>query len=212
MDSFVGREKDLHNITHYLDFTKSHVQVVHIVGPPGFGKSTLAKKFGEMLLRQWVKVHYIDARMVRDIDTLSEKIMLSVADSIEHRVTFSRLEKWVREQYSNTLIIIDNCDELFEYVKGGCLGAIKPLTLASSRKNVRYILTSQKWVTEVGNFRIHAIDTLTSKEAIELLNRVAPGLTDDQKIQIAALTGNVPLWVPYSCSLMLLLLKRLYKA
>ena len=44
VDTFVGREEDIRNITGYLDFTSSDVQVVHIVGPPGFGKSTLAKK------------------------------------------------------------------------------------------------------------------------------------------------------------------------
>ena len=51
MDNFVGREEDICNITGYLDFTTSDVQVVHIVGPPGFGKSTLAKKVGEILVR-----------------------------------------------------------------------------------------------------------------------------------------------------------------
>ena len=37
VDNFVGREEDIRNITGYLDFTTSDVQVVHIVGPPGFG-------------------------------------------------------------------------------------------------------------------------------------------------------------------------------
>ena len=35
VDNFVGREEDIGNITSYLDFTTSDVQVVHIVGPPG---------------------------------------------------------------------------------------------------------------------------------------------------------------------------------
>ena len=52
MDRFVGREDDIHNITGYLNFTSSDVQVVHIVGPPGFGKSTLAIKISEIFMKR----------------------------------------------------------------------------------------------------------------------------------------------------------------
>ena len=193
MDNFVGREEDICNITGYLDFTTSDVQVVHIVGPPGFGKSTLAKKVGEILLRKWVNVHYVDLGMVRDINTLSEHVMMSIVDDMKYKVSLNRVVKWVRDQYSNTLIILDNCDKLFEYSKEEFLQAIKSLKEASSRKNVRYILTSQKREADIGNFRLHAIYNLSSAVAIELLDRLAPSLTDNQKMQIADLTGNVPL-------------------
>ena len=191
---FVGREEDIRNITGYLDFYTSDVQVVHIVGPPGFGKSTLAMKIGEILLtRKRVKVYYVDLRTVKDIDSMSDMVMRSIVDSLKYKITFSRLEKWVRDQYSETLIILDNCDELFEYVNEEFCRAIKSLTIASSRNNVRYILTSQKHVTDIGNFRLHAIYNLSSEASIQLLGEVAPSLTDDQKRQIADLTGNVPL-------------------
>ena len=101
--------------------------------------------------------------------------------------------KWVRDKYSNTLIILDNCDKLFEYAKQECLQAIKSLKEASSRKNVQYILTSQKREADIGNFQLHAIYNLSSVAAIKLLDRLAPSLMDNQKMQIADLTGNVPL-------------------
>ena len=193
VDNFVGREEDIRNITGYLDFTTSDVQVVHIVGPPGFGKSTLAKKVGEILVRRGIKVFYVDLGMVRDINILSEHVMMSIVDDMKNKVSLNRVVKWVRDQYSNTLIILDNCDKLFEYSKEEFLQAIKSLKEASSRKNVRYILTSQKREADIGNFRLHAIYNLSSVAAIELLDRLAPSLTDNQKMQIADLTGNVPL-------------------
>ena len=192
VDRFVGREEDIHNITGYLDFYHSDVQVVHIVGSPGFGKSTLAKKIGEVLVRKRVNVHYVDVNSVTDIDTLAEKMMLSISESISNKVTFDRLEKWVRNQYSSTLIILDNCDELFEHTKEEFLDAIKRLT-AVPTKSVRYLLTSQRRITDIGNFRLRPIYNLSTEASVLLLGKVAPGLTHDQMIQIANLTGNVPL-------------------
>ena len=89
MDNFVGREEDIRNITGYLDFTTSDVQVVHIVGPPGFGKSTLAKKVGEILVRRRrIEVFYVDLGlgMVKDINALSEHVMMSIVDDMKNKV------------------------------------------------------------------------------------------------------------------------------
>ena len=137
MDTFVGREEDIRNITGYLDFTSSDVQVVHIVGPPGFGKSTLAKKIGHYFLWKGVKVHYADIRAITNLDTVAEKIMLSIVDSLKHMVTFDRLEQWVRTQYSNTILILDNCDEMIENHEKEFLGAIRTLALSSYKKKCK---------------------------------------------------------------------------
>ena len=198
MSHFVGREEDIRNITGYLDFYTSDVQVVHIVGPPGFGKSTLAMKIGEIFLRNWVSVHYVDVRqeLVKDIDTLAQKIVLTMVDLRRDKKlkTFIDLKDKVHNQYSNSLIILDNCDELFEDTKEEFWNALESLMLASPLKHVRYILTSTRHqAAKIGNFRLHAISNLSSEAAIQLLGAVAPSLTDDQKRQIADLTGNVPL-------------------
>ena len=183
---FVGREEDIINITGYLDFATTDVQVVHIVGPPGFGKSTLAMKIGEIFLRKWVKVHYIDVRQTMVRDTLPENIVFNLLESWKSRLTLNDLEEGMR---SNTLIILDNCDELLEHSKEEFLTALK----SSKPNNVKYILISQKWVADIGNFRLHAIYKLSSEAAIQLLGTLAPSLMEDQKRQIADLTGNVPL-------------------
>ena len=190
MDCFVGREDDIRNITGYLDFTSSDVQVVHIVGPPGFGKSTLAKKIGEIFVKRKVTVYYVELSSVTDVDTLSEKTMLSIFDSISNKVTFSRFQKWVQNQHSDTLLIFDNCDKLFDRSEKEFLHDIKSV---STKRNVKYLLTSQYRITEVGHFRLHTIYNLSTEASIKLLSRVAPQLTNDQMVEIANLAGNVPL-------------------
>ena len=191
IDRFVGREEDIRNITGYLDFANSDVQVVHIVGPPGFGKSTLAIKIGDIFVRKRFYVHYVDLQKISDMDTLAEKVMLSIVESVNNKVTFYRLEKWVRERlHSKTLILLDNCDELFEKQKDEFLEGVKALR---RRRSVKYLLTSQRQVTDIGNFRLHKIYNLSFEASIQLLGRLAPSLTNEQKMKIATLTGNVPL-------------------
>ena len=131
--------------------------------------------------------------MIKDTNTLAEKVMRSAVESMKKKVTFDRLEKWVWNQFSNTLIILDNCDELLEYTQGKFLEAIRLLIVASSRKRVRFILTSQRQITDIANFIVHSIYNLSTEASIELLGKVASGLTKEQMTQIADLTGNVPL-------------------
>ena len=141
-------------------------------------------------MKRKVTVHYVYLSSVTDVDTLSEKILLSIFDSISNKVTFSRLQKWVQKQYSNTLLIFDNCDKLFDHSEKEFLHDIKSV---STKRNVKYLLTSQYRITEVGHFRLHTIYNLSTEASIELLSRVAPQLTNDQMVEIANLAGNVPL-------------------
>ena len=46
----------------------------------------------------------------------------------------------------------DNCDESIEHSKEDFLDTIRSLKLASSGKSVKYLLTSQKWVADIGSF------------------------------------------------------------
>ena len=190
---FVGREEDIKNMTGYLDFTNSNVQVVHIVGPPGFGKSTMAVKIGHDLLRKCVRVHYVDVKDISNVNTLVERVLVNVIGSPKKQLTLHRLEEWIHKQYSNTLFLFDNCDDILETSREAFLEMMKKLQVSSLTKSVRFVLTSQKWVADVGNFRLHAIYNLSCEAAHQLLGEVAPSLTDDEKIQIARLTGNVPL-------------------
>ncbi len=49
-NNFIGRETELRNLTEQLNFDYSTVQVLNIIGPPGFGRSTLAIHLGHRLI------------------------------------------------------------------------------------------------------------------------------------------------------------------
>ena len=112
--NFVGREELIQDLTGYIDFEGSDIQVVTIVGPPGFGKSTLAIKVGHIFLQEGVAVHYVDLTDVLIMDMLAEKIMASSSGSASSNASLSSLQVWLHEQSTPTLVIIDNCDNLIE--------------------------------------------------------------------------------------------------
>ena len=53
-ENFVGREVDMKEVTQLINFKSGNIRIVDIIGPPGFGKSTLAildmKWYGKALL------------------------------------------------------------------------------------------------------------------------------------------------------------------
>ena len=114
---FVGREQEMSQLMDMLDFrSDADVRIVNIVGSPGFGKSTLAVHVGNQMVKQGVEVHYVnmDKYQGKDINIqieLAEKI-LKAADYYSDRYTFKDLIKWLRKLFWNSLIIIDDCDDL----------------------------------------------------------------------------------------------------
>ena len=67
------------------------------------------------------------------------------------------------------------------------------MQLSSDPKIVKYLLTSQKRVVDVEKSRLLEIYNLTTKAACQLLGKIVTNLTEEDKTDIAELTGNVPL-------------------
>ena len=67
--------------------SNSTVNIISIVGSPGFGMSTLAIHVGQVITENGgVTVHYADLYEVPDITVLKEKLILLVCD--EDRQSF----------------------------------------------------------------------------------------------------------------------------
>ena len=194
--NFVGREKEMEEVSNLLDFGNSDVRIVNIYGSPGFGKSTLAIHVGHKIVKEGVTVDYVNMNDFPDKDVktaLAEKI-LEASQIISKNVTFERLLRWARDRYLSTLVILDNCDDLLHMKKEEFHQAVEMVVEESL--NIKIILTSRKVAAFLMYFEYYKIMELSPAASCQLLERKVPSrikLTLEEKEQIAFLTGNVPL-------------------
>ena len=195
--NFVGREKELKEVSKLLDFRNSDTRIINIYGSPGFGKSTLAIHVGHKMVKEGVTVHYVnmDDFPDKDIKTaLAEKI-LEAAHVVSKNVTFERLLRWARECSSRTLMILDNCDDLLHKKKEEFHQAIVKV-VEESENNVKVILTSRKVAAFLMYIEYFKITELSITASCQLLEYKVPSsitLSMEEKEEIANLTGSVPL-------------------
>ena len=77
-----------------VDFSDTHSRVISIVGPPGFGKSTLAIHVGHNMVREGITVHYVDMMEVSSMQSLAEKVLDCDSNIVAIRnITVDRLFK-----------------------------------------------------------------------------------------------------------------------
>ena len=112
--TFVGRKTELNDVLQLLDFGKSNTRVVSIDGPPGFGKSTLAIKVGHKVVRKGTNVLYVNMLEVSSMQVLAEKVCKGAGIVIRKKVQIERMFRWARYLNYNTLLILDNCDDILQ--------------------------------------------------------------------------------------------------
>ena len=129
---FSGREKEISDIVHWLDPHNTDVRVVSIVGPPGFGKSSLAIHVGHEMIDQGVVVNYVNLDELT-VEDLPEKIVAN--DGITTRNgSFERLQKWLRTEINfPVLLMLHSCDDVLYREKN------KIQNFFSKPQGIRYI-------------------------------------------------------------------------
>ena len=183
-----------------LDFSSdSDVRIVNIVGSPGFGKSTLAVHVGDQMVKQGVEVHYVNMGEYQggqNIDIqieLAEKI-LRAADYSSDRYTFEDLIKWLRKLFWNSLIIIDDCDNLVHNNRTTFFHALEKIVEQTPR--IKVLITSREVTIHLEYVRRYRIYELSKRASCELFEQILPvgtNLTTTEIEEIAELTGNAPL-------------------
>ena len=171
-------------------------KIIHVIGPPGFGKSTLAICVGHVVISKGIVVSYVDMAEVTHQpvqQVMAEKILFQESTHSDmSNVTFDHLLSWSGRRSWKTLIIFDNCDELLNNQRDQFSEAIEKFVRQSNK--IKVLVTSREESLFVETSRAVKVDSLSINEAWDLLDQKSPGLLSmDEKIAIANLTGSVPL-------------------
>ena len=90
---FLGREKEIGDLTMWLDLHSDDVRVVSIVGPPGIGKSSLATQVGHQMIDKGAVVNYVDVSLI-DLDSLPDQLLQNTGIFVG-RNSSQRLLQWL---------------------------------------------------------------------------------------------------------------------
>ena len=187
---FVGRELSKREIIQ--EIYEQRPPIISIVGPPGFGKSTLAIHIGHAMVADGMLVNYVDMSEVSSKQALAEKLLAGDAGIVAIKnITVERLYVWAKGLNYRTLLILDNCDVILHNTTD--LQAVVEKLLESSPR-LKILITSRKKVVQLDQF-MYPLENLSSEASCTLLQRVTyhDDLNSTTCESIASLTGNVPL-------------------
>ena len=191
--TFVGRINEIHELTQLMEQVG---KIIHIVGPPGFGKSTLAICVGNSIISKGIVVRHVDMTEVTHQpvqQVMAEKILYQESTHSDMiNVTFDHLLSWSGRLSWHYLIIFDNCDEPLNNQRDQFNEAIEKFVKQSNK--IKVLVTSREESLFVEMSRAVKVDSLSIDEACDLLDQKSPGILNmNEKIAIANLTGSVPL-------------------
>ena len=192
--TFVGRKTELNDVLQLFDFGQSNTRVVSIDGPPGFGKSTLAIKVGHKVVRKGTNVLYVNMLEVSSMQVLAEKVCKGAGIVIKKKVQIERMFRWTRYLNYNTLLILDNCDDILQTDKDDFQRVIQ--TVIEMSPIIKVLMTSRHKATLLDDsYDRYTLHELSHHSACQLLETTVKSITldSDTRGAIANLTGNVPL-------------------
>ena len=189
-EHFVDRKTEVTRILEALSYGSS-TKLFTIIGPPGFGKSTLAVYVGHQLLRKGTVVHYIDMNEVNTVPTMITGKILDCANIISEHVNKDRAMKWARDLGDLTVLVLDNCDK----IQNSTLEEFQKYIdeLLKNSNNLKILITTRQKdvVINYNEENTTNLEELPLHDACKVLEQT--GLSSDVQESIANLTGRSPL-------------------
>ena len=189
---FLGREKEISELVMMLDPENKDVRTVSIVGPPGFGKSSLAIHVGHEMIDRGVVMNYVNLDEVT-LDGLPEKVV-SNAGITTKNTSLDRLIKWAKEVKYPVVLILDNCDVILHEKRDNFQNLLQRVRRSAGTVMIKFLLTTKHKFNIMDEFEEYPLEEISTETSCKLLHRMAKFDIDEQTCTaITNLTGNVPL-------------------
>ena len=183
----IGREKEVDALLLALNEIDS--SIIHIVGPPGVGKSALAIYIAHN--RSDVFPYYADMQDIKDISELKLKI-LDMASRIGEK--YVEIKHWAHHLSRKTLLILDNSDDFISVHKR--LNGLYDMLDTMKSNNLKVIITNQAVLEVRATAQRVPLVYLEHDKAKELLDQELHALVSGTDItKIGSLIGGMPLAV-----------------
>lgn len=207
---FVGRKSTIKQIKQHL--LGSQVSIIGLFGPPAFGKSSLAVYVAhEIRNNKGINVHYVDLNEFRlsfegqvQFNSDARDLQLHSGKSekeTSRTVNGDHLLNWASGIEGITILVLDNCDSVLNESQDKFQELLLSLK-KSSRGNLKIVITSQKKISFVDNFKAFEVTELSEKEAKSLFDELHQDISDQHKTKIAELVGNCPLAIKVAAVLL----------
>ena len=190
---FLGRDKEVKDLVRLLDPENTDVRTVSIVGPPGFGKSSLAIHVGHEMVDRGVVVNYVNLDEVA-VDGIPKKIIGNAGITTMNN-SIDRLIKWAKDDVEYPVVIIlDNCDVILHEERDEFQKFLQRVRRSATTVMIKFLLTTKHKINFLDEFEEYFLEEISFEASCSLLWDMTKLKIDEQTCRgITKLTGNVPL-------------------
>ena len=195
------------------------IEVQSLVGPPGFGKTSIAVAVGRTCQEAGLKIEFINLRGVSDISTVDTLVRTRLKEADSSESDDSQDEKGKvkstspksKSKQPSTLVILDNAEDCMTSNKDSNVqlqDVIKSVLSNQSANGIHVLLTSRvQFEVHATEFRMeqHNVGCLDPSHAAQLLENLCIGncMTTEQASTIVRYCGYVPLAIRIATGLLL---------
>ena len=195
------------------------IEVQSLVGPPGFGKTSIAVAVGRTCQEAGMKIEFINLRGVSDISTVHTLVQIRLKEADSSESNDSQDEKGKvkstspkpKSKQPSTLVILDNAEDCMTSNKDSNVqlqDVIKSVLSSQPENGTHVLLTSRvQFEVHATEFRMeqHNVGCLDPSHAVQLLENLCVDncMTTEQASTIVQYCGYVPLAIRIATGLLL---------